>query len=195
RVSGLILRGIFLCRPEEILWFYQSGCHQLYPDRWESFIKPVPEHQRHEMISAYYQLLTHPDETIQLSAAKAWSAWEGSTVKLIPNSALIADFESPQKALAMARIECHYFIHQSFFTPETELLNPQNIEKIRHIPTWIIHGRYDVVCPVKNAWDLHQAFPEAILNIIPDAGHAYDEPGILNALIQATQDAKLVCAH
>ncbi len=187
-VSGLILRGIFLCRPEEIHWFYQSGCHWLYPDRWESYLEPVPPEERHDMVKAYYRLLTSEEESIRLKAAKAWSGWEGSTCKLIPNPETISDFESDLKALAMARIECHYFINNCFFRKDNQLLS--DIDRIRHIPTWIVHGRYDVICPVKNAWDLHRAYPEAQLNIIPDAGHAYDEPGILKALIEATETYK-----
>lgn len=185
RVSGLILRGIFLCRPEEITWFYQEGCHWLYPDLWEGYIQPIPPEERHQMVMAYYQRLTSPDPKIALAAAKAWSTWEGATCHLLPNPATVDDFEADAKALAIARIECHYFYHNSFLRPNQLL---EDIPKIRHIPTVIIHGRYDVICPVKNAWDLHQAFPEATLKIIPDAGHAYNEPGILDALINATED-------
>ncbi len=184
-VSGLILRGIFLCRPEEIRWFYQEGCSWIYPDLWEAYIAPVPSSERHDMIQAYYRLLTHPDEAIRLQAAKAWSVWEGSTCKLIPNESVIANFEADAHALAMARIECHYFVNNAFFTKENQLL--ADVDRIRHIPTWIVHGRYDVVCPAKNAWDLHQVFPEAQLRIISDAGHAYNEPGILEALLEATE--------
>jgi proline iminopeptidase len=132
--------------------------------------------------------LTSPNEAIRLEAAQCWSVWEGSTIKLIPNPAVMASFEQPEKALAMARIECHYFINNCFFPTPNYLL--ENVGKIRHIPTWIIHGRYDVVCPTKNAWDLHEAFPEAHLNIVPDAGHAFDEPGIFAGLIDATEAFK-----
>jgi proline iminopeptidase len=187
-VSGLILRGIFLCRPEEIRWFYQEGCSWIFPDLWEDFIRPVPIDQRHDMVNAYYKLLTSPDEAIRLEAAKAWSRWEGATCRLIPNMETISDFEASTKALAMARIECHYFVNHSFFETPDQLL--RNIDCIRHIPTWIIHGRYDVVCPAKNAWDLHHVFPEAKLQLIPDAGHAYNEPGILKALVEATEAFK-----
>ncbi len=185
-VSGLILRGIFLCRPEEIEWFYQGGIDLLFPDFWEDYIKPIPVDRRHEMVKAYYELLDGKDEKKKLEAAKAWSIWEGSTCKLIPDLDTISSFESDMKALAMARIECHYFIHDCWFS-EDQLI--RNVDKIRKIPTWIVHGRYDVVCPVKNAWDLHKAFPEAKMQIIPDAGHAYDEPGILNALLNAVDEA------
>ena len=186
RVSGLILRGIFLCRPEEIRWFYQEGCHWIYPDRWQSYWQHIPESERGDMLSAYHQRLTSPDPKIQLAAAKAWSGWEGSTCCLIPDEATIQDFEMDEKAIAMARIECHYFKHHSFLESPNALL--ENINRIRHIPTWIVHGRYDVICPVKNAWDLHQAFPEAKLTIVPDAGHAFSEPGITQALLQALKD-------
>lgn len=187
-VSGLILRGIFLCRPEEIRWFYQEGCSWIYPDVWEKFLKPVPVEERDDMVNAYYRLLTHPDEAIRLDAARAWSGWEGSALKLIPNEEVISLFEEAHKALAMARIECHYFVNNSFFDGPNHLL--EKVDRIRHIPSWIVHGRYDVVCPVRSAWDLHKALPESELKIIPDAGHAYDEPGILDALISATEAFK-----
>lgn len=186
-VSALILRGIFLCRPEEIRWFYQEGAHWLFPDRWAEFIAPVAPEKRNQMVSAYYELLTSPDETIRLQAAQAWSKWEGATCKLRPSKKVIEHFEEGHHALAMARIECHYFMNDSWLM-ENQLL--RDVPNIRHIPTWIVHGRYDVICPVKNAWDLHEAFPEANLQIIPNAGHAYDEPGILNALIKATEACK-----
>lgn len=186
QVTGLILRGIFLCRQEEIKWFYQGGVDLIYPDLWEEYIKPIPVEKRHKMVEAYYELLDGPDEKARLQAAKAWSVWEGSTVKLIPNADVISSFEDDLKALAMARIECHYFIHNCWFE-EDQLI--KNASRIRHIPTWIVHGRYDVVCPVKNAWDLHKVFPEAKLQIIQDAGHAFDEPGILSALLNAANEA------
>lgn len=186
-VTGLILRGIFLCREDEIKWFYQGGVDFIFPDLWEDYIRPIPVEKRADMVKAYYEVLDGPDEKKKLEAAKAWSVWEGSTVKLIPDPETISSFESDLKALAMARIECHYFIHNCWLEPDQLV---RDASKIRHIPTWIIHGRYDVVCPVKNAWDLHKAFPEAKLQIIPDAGHAYDEPGILSALLAATEEAK-----
>lgn len=185
RVKALILRGIFLCRPEEIQWFYQNGCHQIFPDVWENYLKPIPESQRNDLVKAYYKKLTSSNMAEQIEAAYAWSSWEGSTIKLIPNSQVLEQFSSDQIILSLARIECHYFINNAFFDAKTDILN--NIDKIRHIPTSIIHGRYDVVCPVKNAWDLHKAFPEAELKIIPDAGHSFDEIGILHALIEASE--------
>ncbi|MDX1920385.1 MAG: prolyl aminopeptidase [Candidatus Caenarcaniphilales bacterium] len=189
RVSGLILRGIFLCRKSEIDWFYQEGCSWIYPDLWEKYIAPVPEDKRGKMVEAYYELLTSDDEHTRLAAARAWSTWEGATIKLIPDLNLIENFDDPGMALSLARIECHYFINNCFLRSDNQLL--EDIYKIRHIPTIIVHGRYDVVCPTKNAWDLHKAFPEAKLHIIQDAGHAVDEPGIINALIEATDGFRI----
>jgi proline iminopeptidase len=189
KVNGLILRGIFLCRPEEIKWFYQEGCHLIFPDLWENYLKPIPANERNNLVEAYYKRLTSNDATIRVEAAKAWSTWEGSTIKLIPNKEAINYFAEDHLALSVARIECHYFMNNCFLE-DNQLL--RDVYRIKHIPTWIIHGRYDVVCPVKNAWDLHKAFPEAKLQIIPDAGHAFDEPGILEALINATEEFKNV---
>ncbi len=186
RVSGLILRGVFLCRPEEIRWFYQESTRWIFPDFFELFEKPVSPEKRGDMVQSYYELLTHPDEKVRGEAARAWSRWEGSTVKLVPDPELISHFED-EIALAIARIECHYFVHHCWLE-ENQLLN--NADRIRHIPTYIVHGRYDVVCPAKNAWDLHKAFPEAHLNIVPDAGHAFNEPGILAGLIAAQEALK-----
>ncbi len=183
RVSALILRGIFLCRPAEIHWFYQEGTSWLLPERWEEYLAPIPEAERHDLLHAYHQRLTSSDEAVCLEAAKAWSKWEGSACKLLPSAQVIASFEEAHHALAMARIECHYFVNHCWLEPNQLL---RDAPKIAHIPTWIIHGRYDVVCPSRNAWELAQALPNATLQIIPDAGHAFDEPGILTALLDAT---------
>jgi len=187
-VTGLILRGIFLCRPEEIEWFYQKGCDLIFPDLWENFVKIIPPEERHQMIRAYYRRLTSPDRHVALAAAKAWSEWEGGTVKLLPNPDTLAEFQEEHMAVSLARIECHYFVNNCFFTEEDQLV--RNSHKLHHIPAVIVHGRYDVVCPAKNAWDLHKAWPQAEMKIIPGAGHAADEPGILNALIEATEKFK-----
>ncbi|MGE3975440.1 MAG: prolyl aminopeptidase [Bdellovibrionales bacterium] len=187
KVTGLILRGIFMCRPSEIEWFYQDGAEQIFPDLWEKYVAPIPPEERHQMVRAYYKRLTSPEENVRLEAARAWSTWEGSTLSLLPNDEMIATFSADQTAVSLARIECHYFLHDSWFKPD-QLLN--DVSKIKHIPAIIVHGRYDVVCPVKSAWDLHRVWPESKLQIIPDAGHAYNEPGILNALIAATEDFK-----
>ena len=188
RCTGLILRGIFLCRPEEIEWFYQEGCSWVYPDEWEKYIAPIPPEKRGTMVKSYYEQLTSDDETTRMKAARAWSVWEGSTVKLIQDPKVIAHSGEGNAALSLASIECHYFMNNSWLEPN-QLIN--NVDKIRHIPTWIVHGRYDVVCPPKSAWDLHKAFPEAKFQIVADAGHAFNEPGILAALMQAVEEAKL----
>ena len=187
-VTGLILRGIFLCRPEEIDWFYQKGCDLIFPDLWEKFVEIIPPEERHEMIPAYYRRLTSPDKDVALASARAWSEWEGATIKLLPDAEALAEFQREQMAVSLARIECHYFINNCFFTEEDQLV--RNAHKLHNIPAVMIHGRYDVVCPVKNAWDLHKAWPQAELKIIADAGHAADEPGILSALIDATEKFK-----
>ena len=184
RVSELVLRGIFMLRRAELLWFYQSGAHWLFPDAWESFVAPIPEAERGDMISAYYKRLTSPDRAVQLEAARAWSQWEGRTISLLNDPARVAQFGEDDFALAFARIECHYFLHGGFFEEDDQLL--KQIDRIAHLPGAIVHGRYDVCTPLKNAWDLHKVWPRADFRIVPDAGHAGSEPGILDALIDIT---------
>ncbi|MBA3806097.1 MAG: prolyl aminopeptidase, partial [Acidobacteria bacterium] len=188
RVRALVLRGIFLCRPKEIRWFYQEGASAIFPDIWEQYLKVIPEDERNEMVSAYHRRLTGDDKAVQLEAARAWSVWEGSTSKLFFDAAMIDKFDEPEFALAFARIECHYFIHNAFFETDNYLI--ENVGKIRHIPAVIVQGRYDVVCPLMSAWELHRAWPESELHIIPDAGHSATEPGIISALIEATDKFK-----
>jgi proline iminopeptidase len=183
RVSGLVLRGIFLCRPREICWFYQEGVSRIFPDYWEDFLRPVPPDQRDDLMSAYHRLLTGDDELRRMAAAKAWSVWEGRTATLRPNRAVEAHFAQPHIALAMARIECHYFMNGAFLQTD-ELL--RNAGKLRGIPGVIVHGRYDMICPLENAWELHRRWPESELRIIPDAGHSAAEPGTRRALVEAT---------
>lgn len=183
-VTELFLRGIFLLRKKEIDWFYQEGCSKIYPDAWEEYVKPIPQEERNDFVSAFYKRLTSEDVNVRKTAAKAWSIWEGSTSKLIPDSDVVARFGEDEFADAFARIECHYFINKGFFPEDNFLLN--NIDKIRHIPTVIVQGRYDVVCPAESAWDLHRAFPEAEFYMIPDAGHSLSEKGITDALVRAT---------
>lgn len=183
RVLGLILRGIFLTRRKELLWFYQYGASEIYPDFWERYRDEIPEDERGDMMTAYYKRLTSDNEEVRISAARAWSVWEGSTSKLLPDPELIDYWEDPLEALALARIECHYFMNGSFFPTDNYLI--ENVEKIRHIPTVIVQGRYDVVCPAISAWELHRAFPESDLQIIPDAGHSISEKGITSALVDA----------
>ncbi len=183
RVLGLVLRGIFLCRPHEIRWFYQEGANRLLPDYWQDFLKPIPPEERKDLVSAYYQRLTGSDELARLTAARAWSIWEGQAATLHPNPAVVNHFGSTHTALSLARIECHYFVHDSFLQPNQLLANAY---RLAGIPGFIVHGRYDLVCPVENAWELHQAWPSAALHIIPDAGHSATEPGIVDALVTAT---------
>lgn len=186
RVTELVLRGIFLIRREEIAWFYQEGASYIYPDAWQPYLEHIPEAERGDLLRAYHRRLTSDDPAVRLAAAKTWSVWEGSTSCLLPNPDLIAKTGGDEFALAFARIECHYFVHDAWLTEGRELLAPANIAKIRHIPTVIVQGRYDVVCPAKSAWDLHRAFPESELHIVPDAGHAAAEPGTVHELISAT---------
>ena len=184
RARALVLRGIFLCRRKEISWFYQEGASAIFPDVWEQYLRVIPEAERADMLTAYHRRLTSEDEKIRLEAARAWSIWEGSTSKLYPDPDLIDKFSEPHLALSLARIECHYFINRAFFETDNHLI--EQVGKIRHIPAVIVQGRYDVVCPMMSAWELHQAWPEAELQVIPDAGHSATEPGIISALVDAT---------
>lgn len=184
RVRALVLRGVFMLRPEEIRWFYQEGCSWIYPDAWEHFLKPIPEAERGDMVNAYHRRLTSDDPAVRSEAARAWSIWEGSTSKLLPNTDLVGNFGDAHFAEAFARIECHYFVNGGFFERPDQLL--AHVDRIRHIPAVIVQGRYDVVCPIKSAWDLHRAWPEATLQIVADAGHAASEAGIVQKLVEAT---------
>lgn len=184
RCRALVLRGIFLCRRKELIWFYQQGADAIYPDLFGTYIAEIPEAERDDVIAAYYKRLTSDDEDVRLSAARAWSVWEGSTSKLIPDPDSIARFDEPHLALSLARIECHYFVNGAFFETDNWLI--ENVDRIRHIPAVIVQGRYDVVCPIMSAWALHVAWPEADFHIIQDAGHAVSEPGIVSALVEAT---------
>jgi len=192
QVLGLILRGIFLCRPKEIQWFYQEGASRLFPEYWEDFLKPIPSNERDDLVAAYYRRLTGKNEISRMAAAKAWSLWEGRTATLMGRQEVIKHFENTYTALSMARIECHYFINNSFLEPNQIL---KNANHLKDIPGVIVHGRYDVVCPVENAWELHKAWPEAELKIIEDAGHAASEKGIASALVQATDNMLLTLGH
>ncbi|HMX28579.1 MAG TPA: prolyl aminopeptidase, partial [Blastocatellia bacterium] len=184
RVTSLVLRGIFLCRPVEIAWFYQQGASAIFPDVWERYEQVIPEAERGNMLEAYYRRLTSDEESVRMEAARAWSVWEGSTSKLFPDQDLIDDFGEAQKALPLARIEAHYFVNNAFFNTDNYLL--ENVDKIRHIPAVIVQGRYDVVCPIMSAWALHRAWPEAEFIIVGDAGHSALEAGITSALVDAT---------
>ena len=184
RVTELILRGIFTLRESEIRWFYQQGADALFPDAWDAFLAPIPEAERHDLVSAYHRRLTGPDPTGQLDCARAWSQWEGATLSLLPDEKRVADFGTERFALAFARIECHYFANRGFFKEDGQLL--ANAGRLKDIPGAIIQGRYDVVTPPRTAWDLHKAWPQAAFVMVPDAGHAASEPGIADALVRAT---------
>jgi proline iminopeptidase len=184
RCKGLILRGIFMLRRQEIQWFYQEGASNIYPDAWQEYLKPIPPAERHDLLQAYYQRLTSEDRNIRLEAARAWSVWEASTSKLVPSVESQQRFGEAQFAEAFARIECHYFVNKGFLKTENQLL--ENVDRIRHLPGVIVQGRYDVVCPMITAWELHQAWQEAEFIVIPDAGHSVSEPGIKTALIEAS---------
>ncbi|AKT39260.1 prolyl aminopeptidase [Chondromyces crocatus] len=184
RVTELVLRGIFLLRRQEIEWFYQRGASAMFPDAWEEYLAPIPEAERSNLLMAYHRRLLSTDLTVQRTAARAWSVWEGTTSCLRQNPELIARTQGEVFSLAFARIECHYFANGGFMERETQLLD--DVDRIRHIPTVIVQGRYDVVCPMESAWALHRAFPEADLRIVADAGHSALEPGTVHELIEAT---------
>ncbi|MBZ9663762.1 prolyl aminopeptidase [Pseudomonas sp. LMG 31766] len=184
RVHGLILRGIFLCRPQEFSWFYQEGASRLFPDYWEDYVAPIPVEERGDLMQAFYKRLTGTDQIAQMHAAKAWSTWEGRTATLRPNTQVVDRFSEAHRALSIARIECHYFVNDAFLEPNQLL---RDIPKIAHLPGIIVHGRYDAICPLDNAWALHQAWPNSELQIIRDAGHSAAEPGITDALIRAAE--------
>ena len=184
RVTELVLRGIFLSRRWENEWFYQKGCDALYPDAFEPYVAMIPENERGDMIAAYYKRLTSEDKAVQLEAAKAWAAWESATSYLLQNTDYIAATGANEFALAAARIETHFFVNGGFFDVDDQLL--RNIDKIRRIPGVIVQGRYDVACPLRSAWDLHRAWPEAELRIVADAGHSAFETGITDELVRAT---------
>ena len=185
-VTELVLRGIFLLRHWEIEWFYQNpgGAAALYPDLWEHYVEPIAASERADMVSAYYKHLTSEDTQVLKKAAKAWSIWEGATSFLRLNPDYVAKFAQDDYAAAFARIECHYFINKGFFRSDAQLL--EDVGRIRNIPSVIVQGRYDVICPMKSAWDLHRAWPEADLRIVPDAGHSAFEAGNIHELVTAT---------
>ena len=183
RVLGLILRGIFLCRRDEIDWFYQRGANRIFPDYWEDYLSVIPDEERHDMVQAYYKRLTSKDELARMAAAKAWSRWEGRAATLRGRKEVIDHYTYPYNALSLARIECHYFVNNSFLAPNQIL---DEVGKLDGIPGEIVHGRYDMICPVENAWALHRAWPGSELHIISDAGHSATEKGIVDALVRAT---------
>ena len=184
RVTEIVLRGIFLLRYAEIRWLYQHGASEIFPDYWEAYRDVIPLDERDDYLNAYYQRLTGSDQRVALAAARAWSVWEASTSFLHSNLDNIKKWGEDLFALAVARIECHYFVNRGFLRSETQLLD--DVSRIRHIPTTIVQGRYDIVCPATSAWDLHRVWPEADFRMVPDAGHSAFEPGNIHELVSAT---------
>lgn len=193
RVTELVLRGIFLLRKKEIQWFYQEGASFIYPDAWEKYLEPIPVEERGDLVAAYHKRLTSDDPEVRGAAARAWSIWEGSTSKLTPDPDFISRYAGDSFADVFARIECHYFVNSGFFDPDDQLL--RDVHRIRHIPCVIVQGRYDVVCPMTSAWDLHRAWPEAEFIVVPDAGHSAMEVGITSNLIAATNKFRPATTH
>ena len=184
-VTGLLLRGIFLCRPRDIQWFYQDGASYIYPDLWQDYLNVIDVSEHHDLVSAFYKRLTSDNKDIQLKAARAWSIWEGSTSNLMAKASVVDHFSDPRTALSLARIECHYFVNNSFMC-SNQLLN--DAHKLQSIPGVIVHGRYDMVCPVEQAFALNQAWQISELIITPISGHSATEAENVDALVSATQD-------
>ncbi|MCB1620079.1 MAG: prolyl aminopeptidase [Thiothrix sp.] len=183
RVLGLILRGIFLARPADVRWFYQEGADRVFPDYWKDFLAPIPEPERDDLLAAYHRRLTGQNEIARMQAAKAWAYWEGRAVNLQPLGSTVDHFSNPYTAMSVARLESHYFVNRAFLEPDQLL---RDAHRIANIPGMIIHGRYDMICPLNQAYELHQAWPEAEFIIVPDCGHGASEPGIQSMLIKAT---------
>jgi proline iminopeptidase len=184
RCLELVLRGIFMMQPQELHWFYQEGSSAIYPDAWQPYLDHIPVEEQHDLMGAYHKRLTSDDEETRLTAAKIWSTWEASTSHLYADPSQIDDASDPHFALAFARIECHYFMNGGFLEQPDQIL--RDVPRIAHIPCVIVQGRYDVICPVRTAWSLKRAWPDAELRIIADAGHSAFEPGIRSALLEAT---------
>ncbi len=186
RVTELVLRGIFLLRRSELEWFYQNpeGAASIYPDLWEQYVEPIPSAERGDMMLAYYRRLTGADAAVRAGAARCWATWEGATSFLRTNTRYVAKFDDPDYAAAFARIEAHYFVNRGFLDADDQLL--RDVDRIRHIPAVMVQGRYDMVCPMRSAWHLHRAWPEAQLRVVADAGHSAFEAGITRELVAAT---------
>jgi proline iminopeptidase len=186
RATGLILRGIFTFRRFELDWLYrEGGASSIFPDKWEAFVAPIPEEERDDLVAAYHRRLHAEDPAVQLAAARAWSVWEAETVTLLPNARLVAESAADRYAVAIARIENHYMVHRGWLE-EGQLL--RDVGRLDGIPGIIVQGRYDCCTPPRAAWDLHRAWPQADLGIVPDAGHSFSEPGILDGLVRAADE-------
>ncbi len=188
RVDALILRGVFLVSERELKWFYQDGASMMFPDAWARFVDPIPEAERDDLMAAYHRRLTHHDRRVQARAAAAWSQWEGDTISIRGPEARPSKFNEVDFAVAFARIECHYFANRGFFPEDDWIL--KNIGRIQHIPGWIVQGRFDVVTPLESAWKLKAAWPKVDFEVVWDAGHASTEPGIIDGLVRATDQAR-----
>ncbi len=184
-VMGLIVRGIFLARSQDLNWFYQHGASRIFPDHWSRFVAPIPESERDDLVAAYHKRLTGEDELVRMSSAKAWARWEGITATLEPRESVLRKFSDPHVALSLASIETHYFINQAFLA-ENQILNEAS--RLHGIPGIIVHGRYDMICPLDNAWALSRVWPDSELWIIRDAGHSGSEPAIVDGLIRAVKE-------
>ena len=187
RVSALVLRGVFLMTRRELDWFYQDGASLIHPDHWERFVAPIPPEERGDMLAAYHRRLTDPDPSVRLPAARAWSRWEGDAMSIRGPEARPEKFDEDEFSLAFARIESHYFVNGGFLPEDGWLLT--QVERLRHIPCWIVQGRFDMVTPMEAAWKLKAVWPEARLDVVWDAGHASTEPGVVDALVRATDAA------
>jgi proline iminopeptidase len=187
RVESLVLRGIFLLTERELRWFYQDGASMMFPDAWARFCAPIPVAERGDMMAAYHKRLTSPDRRVQAEAAAAWSQWEGDTISIRGPEARPSKFNEIDFAIAFARIECHFFVNGGFFDAPDWLID--NAARLRNIPGWIVQGRFDVVTPMESAWRLKTAWPNARFEVVWDAGHASTEPGIVDALVRATDQA------
>ena len=185
RTKALVLRGIFMLRRSELIWFYQDGASHMFPDAWEKYLEPIPVVERHDLMSAYYRRLTGDDEEEKIKCARAWTYWEMATSCLIVNAEKLAAVEDDKFTIAFARIESHYFVHGGFFEEDAQILNRADV--LKDIPGSIVQGRYDLVCPARSAWDLHKKWPRSELHIIPDAGHSCFEPGIQDGLLKAVE--------
>lgn len=183
RVAALVVRGIFLCREAEVRWFYQEGANWIHPEWWQDFIAPIPPEERHDLLTAYHRRLIGDDDAVRIEAARAWSLWEGRAATLRPNADVQSYVSNAQVALSMARIECHYFVNHAFLEPDQLL---RDLGCLASIPGEIVHGRYDVICPARSAWELHQAWPSSQLHMVTDAGHSAFEPAIRRELVAAT---------
>jgi proline iminopeptidase len=189
RILGLIIRGVFLARTCEIEWLHQEGgASNIFPDEWEKYLAPVPVQERGETVKAYFEILTGADEKAKMEAARAWSRWEAATMTLIPNPEAIEEMINDVSALSIARIECQYTLNKFYMMSDNFLL--ESADRIREIPCRIVQGRYDIICPVTSAWQLHKALPKSELRIVPDGAHSPMDSGMINELVKASEDFK-----